>query len=311
MRAVVVGSINLDVVAELSHFPVPGETMLADRVRRNLGGKGANQAVALRCSGADVEMVGRVGEDPNGERLLDGLRGRGVGTSQVCRVPGVESGTAYINVAGGENTIVIASGANSDWGSLTSQDTTVLAAADVVLCQLEVPDEVNAWAAEHTRGRFVLNAAPARAVHDGLLSRCDPLVVNEGELAAVTGRAVASPDDAAAAHLTLLARGVRSIVTTLGDQGSVWSTPEQSGHQPAMSVTAVDTTGAGDLFVGRLASALTAEPDLARAVALATAASGLSVQKPGTTDSYPDPEQTDRAARDLPAARTWPTEETP
>lgn len=308
-RAVVVGSVNLDVVAELSHFPTPGETLVAARVRRNIGGKGANQAVALCVAGAEVALVGRVGEDPAADLLLDGLRGQGVDTRHLRRVRGIESGTAYISVAGGENTIVLDSGANHRWGRLGDEEAEVVRSTAVVVCQQEVPEQVNVWAAEHTRGRFVLNAAPAHPVADDLLARCDPLVVNEHELGVLAGVAVSTPRDALAAHRVLLGRGARSLVTTLGSQGAVWTSPAQSGHQPATSTGVVDTTGAGDVFVGQLAVTLTADPDLARAVAWATAAAGLSVQQPGTHDSYPELERTSAAVDTLPTPRLWPIEE--
>ena len=175
---VVVGSINLDVVVELSHLPVPGETIIADHVRRNVGGKGANQAVAAQLAGADVEFVGRVGGDADAEILRSGLEAYGVGHRHLHVVEGTESGVAYINVADHDNTIVVVGGANWSWHDSHEESDQLVAAADVVICQLEVPDETIERTAQLTAGRFVLNAL-RRATSPTALARCDPLVVNE------------------------------------------------------------------------------------------------------------------------------------
>ena len=130
---VVLGSINLDVVVELDHLPVPGETIIAEHVRRNVGGKGANQAVAARLAGADVEFVGRVGDDPNADILRDGLEAYGVGNQHLHEVDGAESGVAFINVADHDNTIVVVAGANWAWHEAHEGTDALVAAADVVL----------------------------------------------------------------------------------------------------------------------------------------------------------------------------------
>jgi ribokinase len=297
---VVVGSINLDVVVELDHLPVPGETIIAEHVRRNVGGKGANQAVAARLAGAEVEFVGRVGDDANADILRDGLETYGVGNQHLREVGDAESGVAFINVADHDNTIVVAAGANWSWQESNDATDALIAAADVVICQLEVPDETIVRTAQLTSTRFVLNAAPARAVADDVLERCDPLVVNEHELAFLSGREISSPDDALAAQAELMDRGARSVVTTLGPYGAVWTGPDEQGVQPAPRVDVRDTTGAGDVFIGHLATRLGSGMSLRQAVSWATAAASWSVQVAGTHSSYPDLNQAVEALHLLP-----------
>lgn len=303
---VVLGSINLDVVVELDHLPLPGETIIAEHVRRNVGGKGANQAVAARLAGADVEFVGRVGDDANADILRDGLEAYGVGNGHLHEVQGAESGVAFINVADHDNTIVVVAGANWSWQQPHEDTDALVAAADVVICQLEVPDETIERTAQLTGARFVLNAAPARAISDELLERCDPLVVNEHELAFLSGREITGPTEALAAQAELIQRGARSVVTTLGPDGAVWTAPGEQGIQPAPSVDVRDTTGAGDVFIGHLATRLGSGASLRQAVSWATAAATWSVQVAGTHSSYPDLNQAVEALHVLPEPTLFP-----
>jgi len=295
-RVVVLGSVNLDVVTEVATLPGPGETVTASRVRRNVGGKGANQAVAAHLLGADVTFVGRVGDDPASERLRDGLAATGLDTGAVRSVAGQAAGSAYIAVAGAENTIVVAPGANHAWAGGLGPDGPAIAAAGVLVLQQEVPEEVNRLAVSATRARVVLNAAPSRPLPRELLVRCDPLVVNVHELADQVGGGSFGPADVPAAMGVLLERGALSVVTTLGADGAMWAV---SGAGPTggrveavevkgLEVDAVDSTGAGDAFVGALAAELSVGVGLADAVAWAVAAASASVRAPGTHASYPD-----------------------
>lgn len=284
---VVVGSINVDEVAEVERIPRPGETVLATASRRNVGGKGANQAVAARIVADDVAFIGRVGTDEHGDFLRRGLRDHGVDVEMLGAVDGCESGAAHITVADGDNTIVVVGGANRAWDRLDDSEAARVGAAAVVVCQLEIPPTVVDDAAAHTRGRFVLNAAPAGPVSAPTLRRCDPVIVNQRELAVLTGAEVddvASVTDAATA---LRARGALSVVATLGANGAVWVTDDGSGHIPAPTVRVVDSTGAGDLFVGILAARLATGTPMDDAVADAVAAASMSVGAVGTIDSYP------------------------
>ncbi|MGJ0119391.1 ribokinase [Williamsia sp. MIQD14] len=288
---VVVGSINVDDVAEVERIPRPGETVLATASRRNVGGKGANQAVAARIVADDVAFIGRVGTDAHGDFLRAGLRDHGVDAAMLRAVDGHESGAAHITVADGENTIVVVGGANQAWDTLDDSEVARVGAAAVVVCQLEIPPSVVDDTATHTRGRFVLNAAPAGPVSTPTLQRCDPVVVNEHELGALTGHEVGDIASVTTAAASLLAHGARSVVATLGAAGAVWVTGGGSGHTPAPTVQVVDSTGAGDLFVGVLAGRLATGASMAAAVADAVAAASVSVGAVGTIDSYPSREE--------------------
>ncbi|MBT0566635.1 ribokinase [Williamsia sp. CHRR-6] len=288
-QIVVVGSVNLDVVLDVDRLPRAGETVIARGVRTNLGGKGANQAAAARISAGGVTFVGRVGADDAGVRLRDELSAAGVHVDLLAQAPGVPSGVAYIQVGAGDNTIVVASGANATFTELAPAEVDAVRAATVVVCQLEIPDPVVEQVAQVASGRLVLNAAPARPLPDAVTSRCDPLVVNETELAEFTGTDTGSVESVLVAAQTMRAQGVRSVVVTLGGAGAVWVDAGGSGHHRASAVPVVDTTGAGDLFVGTLAAQLAAGAPLSTAVSVGTAVASLSVTRPGTIASYPTP----------------------
>ncbi|WP_406277550.1 ribokinase [Nocardia sp. NBC_00881] len=311
MKVVVLGSVNQDVVCEVERLPGPGETVLSLRSRTNLGGKGSNQAVAAARAGGQVEFVARVGQDADPE-LRTSLREYGIGLTAMREVPGARTGRAYITVADGENQIVVDPGANFHWELETELGTLaedgLLGSADVVVAQLEVPVPVVAWAARRA-GRFVLNAAPAVPLADELLRRCDPLIVNESELSTFSGATAETSAEAFDQARALCLRGIPSVVATLGAAGSVWarrvdeSATVVGTYQPAPQVNAVDSTGAGDAFVGALATALADGSDLGACVAFATAAAAVAVQSPGTHASYPTRDQVVIALAALPPAQ--------
>ncbi|MFD6178450.1 MULTISPECIES: ribokinase [unclassified Isoptericola] len=291
-RVVVVGSANVDLVVDVPRHPGGGETILGGDLRRSPGGKGANQAAgAARAGGADTSFVGAVGRDDAAALLLASLRRVGVRTDLVWRLD-VPTGTALITVSpDGENAIVVAPGANSRLAVERPQAERI-AAADVVLAQLEVPlDVVLAAAAERRPGvPLVLNAAPSRALPDALWDAVDVLVVNEHEAADLVGGPAgetADTDDPEALAAALLRR-VPAVVITLGGAGSLVAhrgTPPV--RVPAHRVEAVDTTGAGDVFCGVLAAGLARGEDLAAAARLAAAAGALAVTRRGAQDAVP------------------------
>lgn len=286
---VVLGSVNRDVVAEVAALPGPGETVSAARMRTNVGGKGANQAVAARLLGGRVRLVARIGDDPDARPLRDALAAAGLDVSAVRMVPGHRSGAAYITVAGAENVIVVDPGANHAWPDGLGPDLDQVRDAEVLVLQQEVPAAVNELAAATTGGRVILNAAPGRPVPATLLARCDPLVVNEHELADQTDSPPGAPSGGPRrAMAALLTRGARSVVTTLGELGAAWADGDGFGTVPAVAVAAVDSTGAGDAFVGALAAELAAGARLPDAVRWAVAAASASVRAAGTHASYPD-----------------------
>jgi ribokinase len=282
----VVGSINEDVVMELSRAVRPGETVLAERIRRFPGGKGANQAVAAAACGAAVAMVGAVGDDAAGERMLADLRRSGVVTDWVRVAEGTPTGTAYITVTpDGESTIVVDRGANALVGrDAIEAAAPALAQAKVLVSLLEIPVDTVAVAvrlALSNRVRPVVTLAPAQAVPADLLSGLDPLLVNEHE-AAVLLDAPGIGDDVRAAARGLLALGPSSVVVTLGAAGAVVADAAGVRCLAAVPVEhVVDTTGAGDAFAGALAAALADGASLDAAVGAGHRAGAAAVGRPG------------------------------
>ncbi|WP_435737405.1 ribokinase [Cellulosimicrobium sp. PMB13] len=312
-RVVVVGSANVDLVVDVPRHPGAGETVLGGDLRRSPGGKGANQAVAAaRAGGADTTFVGAVGRDDGADLLLASLDAAGVRTDLVARVDAA-TGTALITVSpDGENTIVVAPGANAHV-RLDAEDLARVAAADAVLAQLEVPLDVVRDAARARRPGvpMVLNAAPSRDLPDDVWDAVDVLVVNEHEAAdlAGTGRpgdgggAPGGAGGARGSHdagraealaVSLLAR-VPAVVVTLGGDGCLVARRGQgalAGPEvvvvPAFPADVVDTTGAGDTFCGVLAAGLARGADLPTAARLAAAAGALAVTRRGAQDAVPD-----------------------
>jgi ribokinase len=275
----VVGSINLDVVVAVERHPAPGETVIGCDRRELPGGKGANQAVAAARLGAAVALVGRVGSDTAGARLRAGLAGEGVDVAYVREDPDAPTGMALIAVdAAGENTIVVSLGANARVGAGdVAAARELLAGAQVVLLQNEVPQEAVAAAIEAARGTVVLNPAPARA----LAAPVDVLVPNRGELEALAGRA----GDPVALARSLA--GARAVVVTLGADGAVVVEGDRAERVAAPRVQAVDTTGAGDAFCGALAQALADGATLVEAARWAVRAAAASVTRPGAQGGLP------------------------
>lgn len=284
MTLLVLGSANIDYSVVVDRHPLPGETVLGGDVVVGTGGKGANQALAAARAGARPVFIGAVGADAGGGALLDALASGGVDVTAVDRLDDAPTGVALITVArDGENSIVVAAGANGRLDPSATSELVARLAGDgaVLLTQLEVPlavVEAAAGALDRAHGRLVLNLSPSREVPDALLALCDPLVVNESEASDLAGRPVDDPTSAAAAAAALLER-CRSVVITLGGEGAVFaSRADQGGHLPAPRVPVIDTTGAGDAFVGALAAELARGGDLADAVESGVAAGALAVQ---------------------------------
>ena len=291
---VVIGSINMDLVARVARLPQPGETVLGNDLAYVPGGKGANQAVAAARLGANVTMIGRVGDDPFGQTLLAGLRNERICTDHVAVVPNCSSGVAWIGVSDdGMNSITVISGAN---GQLTPDDVAavepVIAAADVVLLQLEIPLETAARAsrlARKHRVRTILDSAPAPTTRlpDDLL-HVDLLTPNQTEAEAITGIVVKDAATAVQAARQLQHDGAKAVVIKLGEQGAVWlDDAGKFAHVPARRIEAVDTTAAGDAFTAALAVALAEGRNLPDAVKWGCAAGTLAALTPGAQPSMP------------------------
>jgi ribokinase len=268
----ILGSANLDVVFSVARIPQPGETLIADRADRYPGGKGLNQAVAL-------------GRDENGDLLADTMSTAGVAGDLVRRVS-EPTGQAFIVVDdSGENTIIVASGANGTVTRLTDKENAAIAASAVLLMQLELPLPAIEAAALFGRQRGVvtmLNAAPARELPLAMLEDLDYLIVNEHEACLI-----AASDDLETASVTL-AGLARRLVVTLGSSGSVlYDGGVEVARIAAVPVTAIDTTGAGDTYCGAFAAAIAEGMEYDAAARFATAAAALSVQSIGAVPSVP------------------------
>lgn len=287
----VVGSANLDVVFTVERIPRPGETLLATSTARYPGGKGLNQAVAAARAGIPTSFIGALGQDQNGDELFETMTVAGMNTESVRRVPG-ETGQAFIVVGeNAENTIIVASGANGLVTSLNTAERKRVASSAVLLMQLELPLEVvieSARLARESGTVVILNAAPAKALPEELISLVDILIVNEHEACLLGGSH--SVDEAA----LRLASRVKHVVVTLGAEGSaIYEGGTLTSRIPARKVEAVDTTGAGDTYCGAFAAAITENRPLDTAAEFATAAAALSVQSLGAVPSIPTRERID------------------
>ena len=291
----VLGSINQDFVLKVERRPEPGETVTNAELSTHNGGKGANQAAAAALLGASVAFLGRVGDDEFGEPLVQALEEKGIDTTLVEPASGTPTGAAFITVTtDGENAITVAPGANR---SLTPGD--VEAAADeigeagVFVAQMEVPVQTVLRAVEvaaEKGTRALVNLAPTFEVPRELLEELDPLVVNEHEAAFLLGREVEGVKGALSAAPELLSSGPRSAVITIGEDGAVLADGESVEHLPAPEVDVVDTTGAGDAFVGALATQIARGASLQEAVAYAVRAGAAAVTKEGAQGALPTPD---------------------
>lgn len=283
---VMVGSANLDLVFSVDRIPRPGETVLATSTARHAGGKGLNQAVAAARAGAPTTMIGAVGEDDAGATLRAVMAQAGIDARRV-RTSTEPTGHALVAVEpGGENSIIVAAGANATVESLTSDDVAAVTGASVVLMQLELPVGAvtdAALAAHESGGTVMLNAAPAATLPDALIRSLDCLIVNEHEAIVVSG--MTSLGDATAA----LAATVSRLVVTLGADGcELWENGSLVAKIAARQVKVVDTTGAGDTFCGAFAAAISEGTGFEDAAIFATAAASLSVQSHGAVPSIPE-----------------------
>lgn len=254
----VVGSLNADLVVRAPHFPGPGETIRGEDLQVIAGGKGANQAVAAARLGAQVAMLGRVGRDKFGEFLLDNLDANNVDARFVQRDDSA-TGTAIIVVdSSGQNSIVLSAGSN---GHVSPADVNLapFPARGLLLLQLEIPTPTVLRAAQRARQlgmQVILNPAPAQELPDELITLTDFLIPNESELALLSGMDVTDVASAERAARILLARGAKNVIVTLGDKGALIVDRNMSAHVDTYKVKVVDTTAAGDAFIGGFASKL-------------------------------------------------------
>ncbi|VEF10317.1 ribokinase [Pseudomonas fluorescens] len=291
-NVVVIGSLNMDLVTRAPRLPRGGETLIGHSFATVSGGKGANQAVAAARLGAQVAMVGCVGNDDYGVQLRDALLAEQIDCQAVSIVED-SSGVALIVVDdNSQNAIVIVAGAN---GAMTpaviDRFDAVLKAADVVICQLEIPDATVGHALKRARAlgkTVILNPAPAsRPLPADWFGAIDYLIPNESEAAALTGLPVDSLQTAEAAANRLIAMGAGKVIITLGAEGSLFANGKGFEHFPAPKVQAVDTTAAGDTFVGGFAAAHASGKSEGEAIRFGQVAAALSVTRAGAQPSIP------------------------
>lgn len=287
---VVVGSVNRDYVCRVETLPAPGETVLGGQASVGSGGKGGNQAVAASLMGARTAIVARVGRDDDGRALAEDLAEAWVDTTEMAATA-TRTGMAFVMVdAHGENSIVVAPGANDLLEASTTARAVrgMLAPSGVVVTQAEIPVpafDAAIRAAGEVGARAVVNLAPYRPIASDVLALCDPLVVNESEASGLLEREVRGVEGARAAVAELLDR-CRSVVVTVGAAGAVVGGPDGVEVVPTEPVTAVDTTGAGDAFTGALAAALGAGRSLGEAVRIGVSAGTWAVCRPGAQASF-------------------------
>jgi ribokinase len=298
-RIVIVGSANVDLVTYTDQFPRAGETIFGREFSLGFGGKGANQAVAARLCGADVAMVARVGDDLFGPATVENFTARGIDTRRVLATPGVSSGVAPIFVeSSGQNRIWVVKGAN-DRLSPADVDAAaaVLEGADFLVMQLEVPVETVYYALRYAREhgiRSILNPAPGQALDLARVAEADYVIPNETEAEALCGMAAQDLDGARACARKLREGGVRQAIVTLGENGALYAGPEGMTHAPGFAVRAVDTTGAGDAFIGSLACFLAEGMAEMAAIARANLYAALSTLGAGTQKSFVTRERFER-----------------
>ena len=297
----VVGSSNYDLIAYTDRMPKIGETIHGNKFEMGFGGKGANQAVAAAKLGADVTMVVKLGEDVFGRDTLNNFKSLGMNDKYIYFTDKASSGVAPITVdKNAHNSIIVVAGANN----LLTEDEVEAARKDiadskVMICQMEIPLNVTKKALQIAREERVLTVynpapAPAEGIPEDVIALADIFCPNETETELLTGMSVETIEEAVEAGKALLKKGAKMIVMTLGERGSMIIDSDSCKHVKTEKVKAVDTTGAGDSFIGSLGYFIAAGYDIEESVKRANKVAAVSVQKPGTQKSYP-------YAADLPA----------
>lgn len=292
-RIAVVGSANVDLTTFTSQFPKPGETIFGQKFNLGFGGKGANQAVAARLCGAEVFMVARVGSDLFGPATIENFRKQGIDPTHVKQVEGLSSGVAPIFVEpSGQNRILVVKGANDALKPADVDEAAgMLRTADCIVLQFEIPLETVYYTISFARKhgiRCILNPAPAQPVDLAALKDLDYFVPNEHEAESITGLPVRTVEEASKCADKLVAGGIRRVIITLGANGSLLAGRDGSKHVAPFPVKSIDSTGAGDAFIGSFAVFLGEGVSEKEAVRRANLYAGLSTTGVGTQKSFYD-----------------------
>ena len=288
---VVIGSLNMDLVIETEKVPKIGETVLGKSLHNICGGKGGNQATAAAKQGADVSMIGCVGEDSYGDILRETLKQSGVNVDGVFREEHTSSGVAVITVENGDNSIIVISGANSCMDiSYINRCKDILKNADIILLQLEIPIETVEYVVKYARSigvKTILNPAPAYKLRDKVFENVDYFIPNETECEFYTGIKIETVQDAMQCIKTLNEKKILHPIITLGENGVVYGDGEEILHIPARKVDVVDTTAAGDSFIAAFAVAIVEGKTMTEAVCFASAVASITVTRMGAQTSIP------------------------
>lgn len=286
----VVGSINVDYVIHTKRLPLLGETITGNSFAMNFGGKGANQASAIAKAGCEVKMLGAVGNDLSGELAIKNLKSYGIDTDSILRVD-APTGAAVITVCEGDNQIILDVGANAYvTPAVIEAERALFEWSDIVVMQYEIPTESVLAAAKlaHSLGKTViLNPAPVKEVDRELYKYIDLIVPNEFEAGLLTGTVVNSTDSAKAALDKLIMLGCKNAIVTLGSHGSAYGVPGGVEFAGIYTVEKIDTTAAGDSFIGGICVKLCEGADMRSAVEYASAVSAITVSRPGAAASIP------------------------
>ncbi|EPR09600.1 ribokinase [Ruminiclostridium papyrosolvens] len=304
-KILVVGSLNMDFVVNVKHMPQVGETLLADSLEFIPGGKGANQAYALGKLGADVTMLGAVGNDSYGDIQIGGLKAVGVDTTHIARIEGVNTGIALINVnQRGDNSIIVVQGANKYVSrEYIDKNLKVIEESDIVIFQLEIPIDTVTYAAKKAKGlgkTVILDPAPAPdSIPEELLANVDIIKPNETELVKLTG--IEEVDGCMNKAVdTIKKQGVKTVIVTLGGKGSFVSSQNNVvKHISTQDVKVIDTTAAGDSFIASMALYLSKGKDIMSAVEFANHVASISVTRKGAQSSMPSMEEVEKYISEL------------
>ena len=295
-KVCVLGSINLDIVYKVRNMPLIGQTIMGESLEYIPGGKGANQAVAVRRMGAEVSFIGKVGKDDNGKSLVEKLKSEGINTDYIFNDDKSSTGTAIIAVNGhGNNSIVVIPGSNMTINhSQLEQAKAAIKASDILVAQFETPVDITIKAFKFARENgiiTILNPAPAKEISEELLEYTDIIIPNETETEQLSRIPAISQENIKEAGRFFVDKGIKYAIITLGEKGAAIVSEENFEIVPAYKVKAVDTTAAGDCFIGALVSKLQGNKlsfnSIKEAVAFGNKASSITVQRPGAQPSIP------------------------